>query len=317
MKILVADKISEETINSLKKLGGEVVVDPKVGAENLPGAIKDAEILIVRSTKVTKQTIQAGSSLKLIIRAGAGVNTIDVETASANGVYVSNCPGTNTDAVAELALGFLIAADRRIAQAYGDLRNGKWRKAEYGKSRGLKGRTLGIIGFGNIGKALAKRAAAMEMNIIAWDIVRAEGFNVRFCDTVEDIARQADAISVHLPALPETKHMIGKKLFDLMKPGAILINTSRGEVVDSEALKTAIKEKNLRVCIDVYENEPAGGDDVFADTELAGSLACCTPHIGASTDQAAEAVGAVVVDIVKAYKNTGVPVFSVNKPGKK
>lgn len=311
MKVLVADKIAENTITSLKELGCEPVVNPKLSAEDLPDAIGDSEILIVRSTKVTKETIESASALKLIIRAGAGVNTIDVDTASQRGVYVSNCPGTNTDAVAELALGFLIAADRRIAHACSDLRNGKWRKAEYGKSRGLKGRTLGVIGFGNIGRALAKRALALEMNIIAWDVVRTEGFDVTYYDTIEEIAEKADAISIHLPVTPETKHLIGKAFLGRMKDGAILINTSRGEIIDTTALKEAISQKHLRVGIDVFENEPAGGDDVFNDTELAELTACCTPHIGASTDQAAEAVGDVVVEIVKAYRDTGTPLNTV------
>lgn len=311
MKVLVADKIAETTIASLKELGCELAVNPKLSAEDLPGAIGDSEILIVRSTKVTKETIQSASALKLIIRAGAGVNTIDVDTASQRGVYVSNCPGTNTDAVAELALGFLITADRRIARACSDLRNGKWKKVEYGKSRGLKGRTLGIIGFGNIGRALAKRALALEMKILAWDIVRTEMCNVTYCDTIEEIADKADAISVHLPVTAETKHIIGKDFLGRMKDGAILINTSRGEIVDTSALKEAISKKHLRVGIDVFENEPAGGDDMFNDTELAGLTECCTPHIGASTDQAAEAVGTVVVEIVKAYMDTGTPLNTV------
>jgi len=147
MKILVADKMAESTVAALEEMGAEVQINPGLGADDLSGAIGDAEILIVRSTKVQAAVIDAGSSLSLIIRAGAGVNTIDLKYASSHGVHVANCPGTNTFAVAELALGHIIAADRRIVQANGDLRDGKWRKKEYQKSRGLKGRTLGVLGF--------------------------------------------------------------------------------------------------------------------------------------------------------------------------
>lgn len=315
MKVLIADKLAEEAISQLNALGAEVTFNPDLKAGDLPDKLGDSEILIVRSTRVTREAIEAAPSLALIIRAGAGVNTIDLECASSYGVHVANCPGKNTDAVAELAIGLLIAADRRIANASSDLRSGKWRKKEYGKARGLKGRTLGIIGVGSIGKAVAKRAQGLEMHVIAWSRSltpeKAEELGIEYCDSPEKVAEKADAITFHLAAKPETEHFVNKEFLSHMKKGAILINTSRGEIVDTAALKEAINEKGLRVGLDVYENEPAAGDPGFEDTGLA-SLVAGTPHIGASTDQAAEAIATEVVNIVRAYRDTGTPLNVVN-----
>ena len=168
MKVLIVDKLSAEVVNSLKALSLDVEVRNDLNAATLPDAVALADILVVRSTKVTASTIQAAPRLSLIIRAGAGVDTIDLEAASARGVYVANCPGRNTAAVAELAIGLLIAADRRIIDASEAMRNGSWRKSEFGKARGLAGRTLGILGFGAIGKAVAARAIGLEMKVVAW-----------------------------------------------------------------------------------------------------------------------------------------------------
>ncbi len=316
MKVLIVDKLSSETVTELEKLGLQVEVRNDLKAETLPGAVADVDILVVRSTKVSAATIQAAPQLSLIIRAGAGVDTIDIAAASARGIYVANCPGKNTLAVAELAVGLLIAADRRIADATADLRNGKWKKKEYGKARGLAGRTLGIVGFGAIGRAVAKRAQALDMKIVTWsplDITpeQAEELGIGYMNTVEELAAQSDAVTIHCALTPETKHLIGKKFFDAMKPGTILINTSRGPLVDTAALRTAIAEKGIRVGIDVFEGEPAGGEAEFADKELAG-MVTCTPHIGASTDQAADAIAAETVRIVKTFIQTGRPAGTVN-----
>ncbi len=320
MKVLIADKLSDKTRDALKQLGAEVTVNPDLTADDLPEAIGNNEVLIVRSTKVKAETIESAPSLSMIIRAGAGVNTIDLEKASIRGIHVANCPGKNTDAVAELAIGFLIACDRRIVDATVDLRNGKWRKKEYGKARGLKGRTLGIIGLGSIGKAVASRAQGLEMNVVAWsrnlNEETAEVLGIGYCETPMEVAEQADAISVHLAANSDTKYFIGKNFFDKMKPGTIFLNSSRGEVVDTNALKQAIKDKNIRAGIDVYENEPTSGDAVYDDTELAAMITG-SPHIGASTDQSSEAIAEEVVRVFQSYIETGKPVNAVNIREKK
>jgi D-3-phosphoglycerate dehydrogenase len=315
MKVLIADKMSSATVKQLDKLGCQVVSNPELSAETLPGAIADFDILIVRSTKVTAQTIEAAKCLSLIIRAGAGVNTIDLEAASKRGIHVTNCPGKNTEAVAELAIGLLLAADRRIPQAGADLQKQAWKKGEYGKARGLKGRTLGVIGLGNIGKAVIARAKALEMNVLAWSRsltpAAAEELGIGCATSALEVAEKSDAITLHIAYSKDTKYLVNAEFLAKMKPGAILINTSRGEVVDTAALKAAIKEKNLRVALDVFENEPKGSTDTFADTELA-QLAICTPHIGASTDQASEAIADESVRIVKSYMETGLPLNVVN-----
>jgi len=308
LKILIVDSLSKKTVTELEKLGAKVEVNTDLKAETLPSAIGDAEVLVVRSTKVSAATIDAGSSLSLIIRAGAGVNTIDLAAANKRGIQVANCPGKNTDAVAELAIGLLIAADRRIANATSDLRGGKWKKSEYGKARGLKGRTLGIIGLGDIGNAVAKRAKGLDMNVVAWSrsltADKAKALGLGYCASLNELAAQSDAVSVHLAAAAETNGLLDSDFFQKMKDGAIFINTSRGEIVKTPDLKEAIRSKGLRVGLDVFENEPAGGSADFADKELA-ELGSCTPHIGASTDQASEAIADEVVRIVAVYKDTG------------
>ena len=315
MKVLIADTLSPKTVSELEELGAEVTMNPELTADDLAGALGDAEVLIVRSTKIHAPAIDAAPCLSLIIRAGAGVNTIDLDFASSKGIYVANCPGKNTDAVAELAIGLLIAADRQIVNAASDMRLGAWKKKEYGKANGLKGRTLGIIGVGAIGEAVIRRAKGLEMNVIGWSRSltekKAGALGIGYCAKPEDVAEQADAISVHLAANSDTTHFIGKKFLSCMKDGAILVNTSSGEVVDTKALKDAIAEKQLRVGLDVYENEPAATANVFEDKELADAVTG-TPHIGASTNQAAEAVADEVVRIVRAYKVTGKPTNAVN-----
>jgi D-3-phosphoglycerate dehydrogenase len=264
---------------------------------------------------VSAEAINSAPRLSLIIRAGAGVNTIDLVAASSRGIHVANCPGKNTDAVAELAVGLLIAADRRIADAAIELRNGKWRKKEYGKANGLKGRTLGIVGIGSIGKAVAERANGLGMNVIAWSRSLtpeiAESMSIGYCSSLAEVAEKADAVSIHLAYASEMKHLIGKDFFSRMKNGAILINTARGEIVDTAALKEAIRSKGIKAAADVFENEPPGGEADFADVEFAGMITG-TPHIGASTEQAAEAIADEVVKIVKSYKKTGRPLNTVN-----
>lgn len=315
MKVLIADKLSDDTVAALERLGLEVRVEPELTDDALPDAIGNANIIVVRSTKVTAAAFAAGSQLSLVIRAGAGVNTIDLQSACDRGIYVANCPGKNTAAVAELAIGLLIAADRRICDATLALRCGRWEKKEFGKAGGLKGRTLGILGFGNIGRAVAERALGLGMKVVAWsrslteEIAHEHG--VQRADSSMALAAKSDAVSVHLAFTPDTKHLVGKAFLDAMRPGAILVNTSRGELVDSEALKAAIVGKSLRVGLDVFEDEPAGGAADFAQTELA-AMVTATPHVGASTDQAAEAIAAQVVRIVESFIKTGHPLDTVN-----
>jgi D-3-phosphoglycerate dehydrogenase len=315
LTILVADKLSPTAIAKLEGLGAKVNMNPDLSADDLPGVIADYNVLIVRSTKVTAGALEAGRKLELVIRAGAEVNTIDLEKASNLGISVANCPGKNADAVAELAMGLIIAADRRIVDAASDLRDGKWRKKEYQKAAGLKGRTLGVIGLGSIGGALAKLGAGMGMKVIAWSRSlteeKANELGIGCCASADEVAQQADAISVHLAVKPETKGIINAEFLSKMKDGAIFVNAARGEIVDHDALKKAIEKKGLRVGLDVFADEPTAGEADFEQTELAG-LVACTPHIGASTDQAAEAIAEEAVRIVEVLMKTGRAPNTVN-----
>jgi D-3-phosphoglycerate dehydrogenase len=315
MKILIADKVSPNMIEQFKELGADVTYEPTVTAEALPQTIGDAKILVVRSKKVTADTISAGENLSLIVRAGAGVNTIDLDAASRSGTYVANCPGKNTDAVAELAIGLLIAADRGIADATQALRQGAWQKKKFGAAAGLKGRTLGIVGTGAIGMAVARRAKALDMHVIACSRSltpeKAEALGIDYGPSPIELSKVADAISVHIASSAQTKNMINKEFFDAMKPGAIFINTSRGDVVDHEALEQAIDGKQLKVGLDVFANEPSGGEAPFEQTTLAAKVVC-TPHIGASTAQSEEAIAEEAVRVVKVFIDSGSPPNVVN-----
>ena len=319
MKILIADKLSPKAIADLEKIGADITSSPNLKAEELSEAIGNTNVLIVRSTKVFAETIEAGKSLELIIRAGAGVNNIDLEKASNSGVYVANCPGKNSDAVAELALGHIIACDRQIVDASIDLRSGNWKKKAYQNAAGLKGRTLGIIGLGSIGNALAKLAKGLDMNVIAWSRSltpdKADKLDLIYCESITEVAANADVVSVHLAMTPDTKHLLNNNFFNKMKDGAIFVNTSRGEIVDTAALRKAIDEKALRVGLDVFENEPGSGIAEFDQVDLAG-LITGTPHIAASTNQASEAIANEVVRIVNSLIKTGKPINAVNSRDK-
>ena len=247
--------------------------------------------------------------LKLIVRAGAGYNTIDVAAASKRGIYVSNCLGQNSAAVAELAFGLILALDRRIADNVVDLRAGKWNKGEYSKARGVYGRTLGLIGFGKIGREMIPRAKAFGMRIAAWsrsltpDV--AADLDVEWCDTPESVAAISDIVSVHLAFNSSTRSIISAPFFEAMRPGAVFINTSRGEVVDQPALVAAMRSKGLRAGLDVFVNEPAGSAGEYRDEIVSEPGLYGTHHIGASTDQAQEAIAAETVRIVRVFLETG------------
>src|SRR4051812_29221205 len=240
MRVLVADKFEKSGLDGLKAAGCEVVFQPDLQDAALGQAIRDtlADVLVVRGTAVTGAMLESGA-LSLIVRAGAGYNTIDVATASRRGIYVSNCPGKNAIAVAELAFGLMLALDRRIPENTAELRAGTWNKKEYSKARGLFGRTLGLLGFGNIGQELARRAHAFGMPIVVWSRRFAAGaapqlpFPIAVAKTVEELAEQSDVLSVHLALTAETRGLVNQAIFDRLKPGALFINTARGEIVDN------------------------------------------------------------------------------------
>ncbi len=316
MKVLVADKFEASGLDGLRAIGCDVVYEPDAKDAALARAVAatGAAVLVVRSTPVPAPVLDAGT-LSLIVRAGAGVNTIDVAGASRRGIYVSNCPGKNAVAVAELALGLMLALDRRIPENVAELRAGTWNKKEYSKARGLHGRTLGLIGFGNIGQEVAVRAAAFGMPVVAWsrrfdqdpaERERVEdAFGIAIVDSPEEAVAAADVVSVHLALATDTRGFVNAALLSHLKPGAFFVNTARAEVVDQPALEAAIRDKGLRVGLDVFAAEPTSATAAFADgiVQLPGVYG--THHIGASTDQAQDAIAAETVRIVRTFKDTG------------
>jgi D-3-phosphoglycerate dehydrogenase / 2-oxoglutarate reductase len=317
MKVLVADKFEQSGLDGLSRLGTEVLYEPTLSGDALAERLvsSEASILVVRSTKVTAETLSS-SRLGLIVRAGAGVNTIDVKAASERGIIVTNCPGKNSLAVAELAFGLIIACDRRIPDNVADLRNGIWNKQEYSQSRGLYGRTLGLIGLGKIAQEMIVRAKAFGMIVVGharWmtpDL--AAGLGIGRADSEEQLAQMADVVSVHIALTPETRGSLGEAFFDKLRPGSIFVNTSRAEVVDEAALLRAVREKGIRAGLDVFEGEPQESHGTFDGPILHEPGVYGTHHIGASTEQAQEAIAAEVVRIVKEYRATGQPPNAVN-----
>lgn len=308
MVILVADKLASFVPGRLQDLGAHVVVEPKLSGESLTARVGELgpEVLIVRSTKVLRADIERSQALALVIRAGAGVNTIDLKAASERGVYVANCPGKNAVAVAELTLAHLLNLDRRVSDNVEALRAKRWNKKEFGVARGLRTRTLAVLGAGNIGAEVITRAKAFGMRIVVWSVghsaAEASRMGVELRASPEEAVRDADAVSVHLALVPETRGRIGESIFAAMKPGAYFVNTSRGEVVDQAALLKAIQEKGVRAGLDVFEKEPSAAEGPFEDAIAEHPNVYGTHHIGASTDEAEEAVGDEVVRIVAAYR---------------
>jgi D-3-phosphoglycerate dehydrogenase / 2-oxoglutarate reductase len=320
VRVLIADAFEQSGLSALEAGGCEVVYRPELKDAALAGALKaaEAQVLVVRSTKVTAEMLQS-PALALVVRAGAGYNTIDVGTASRRGIYVANCPGKNSIAVAELTFGLILALDRRIPDNVNELRAGRWNKKEFSKARGLHGRTLGVLGFGSIGQEVAKRGLASGMKVVVWSRRFSEhgtgtaaipgaglaGGSVEIARAPADVAAVADVLSIHLALTSDTRRIVDAGLLARMPPGACLVNTARAELVDEQALEAAIRDRGLRVAVDVFAHEPEGSVGDFADPMVTLPHVYGTHHIGASTEQAQEAIAAESVRIVLEYKDTG------------
>jgi len=310
MRVLIADKFEQSGRDGLQALGCEVSFQPDLKDDALVEAIRQQtpDILVVRGTKVTEPMLAAGP-IKLVVRAGAGFNTIDVAAASRRGIYVSNCPGKNSIAVAELAFALILALDRRIADNVIALRRGEWNKKEFSKARGLFGRTLGLVGVGKIGAEMIPRAQSFGMRVVAWSRSltpeRAVELGIEFKNSPADVARESDVVSVHVALNADTREFLNADFFASMREGAYFINTARGEVVDQTALIEAMNTRGIRAGLDVFAGEPTSATAEFTD-EIAGEEKLYgTHHIGASTDQAQEAIAAETVRIVREFKETG------------
>ncbi len=315
-RVLVADALASEAFDDLRAAGVVVDVRPELKGGDLPAQIKGYKVLVVRSTKVTEATLGAADALALIVRAGSGVNTIDVAEASARGIFVSNCPGKNAVAVAELAIGLLLAVDRHIPAGVKALHDGRWNKKAFSKAQGVKGRRIGLVGFGAIAKAVAHRALAFEMEVTAYSRSLteddADAAGVARATSLEQLFRSCDVVSVHVPATAETKGMVDAGLLGVMKPGAIFLNTSRSAVVDEAALIAAVKDGRIRVGTDVFADEPEAkaGEYHSALGTLEGVVG--THHVGASTTQAQAEIADEAVRIVTAFCTSGDVISPVN-----
>jgi len=303
LKVLVCDPIDPEGIELLKEFGFEVLVEPEISMEDLKRKVAEYHVLIVRSrTKVTKDVIDAGKNLKIIARAGAGVDNIDVEYAEKKGIQVVCTPEAVATAVAELTMGLILSLARQIPTADRAMKEGRWIKKEI-VGWELQGKTIGIIGFGRIGQRVARLAKAFGMKIVVCELNRVPEHLLKELDVeiapLEKLLKKSDIITLHVPLTQETYHMIGKKEIEQMKNGVYVVNTSRGGIIDEKALFEALKTGKIAgAALDVYEKEPPND---FSLTKLSNVI--CTPHIGAQTLEAQKyasiMVAQKIISIVK------------------
>lgn len=319
MKLMIVDKFEAWGVEQLRAVASDVAYDPDLKGDALKARLAEfsPDVLVVRSTKIPAELIHAAPRLMLIVRAGSGVDNIDVPAASQRGVMVTNCPGQNAAAVAELTIGLMISLDRRIADNVIDLRARKWSKSKYSKNAlGFKGRTIGIIGAGGIGTEVARIALSMGMNVLYYHLGRqrrlADNPSCRRAE-LDELLRQSDVVTLHIPGGQATKNLLDERRIGMMKKTALLINTARGDVIDQAALIAALREGRIRGAgLDVFANEPAANAETF-DTPCADVPNLYgTHHIGASTDQAQMAVAAEAVRVVAHYKQTGQALNCVN-----
>jgi D-3-phosphoglycerate dehydrogenase len=293
MRVLISDPISKKGIEILKAKGFEVELRDE---RNVCDIIENFDGVIVRSaTKLTAEVIEKGKNLKVIGRAGIGLDNIDLDVAKKRNIKVINTPTATSISVAELVMGMMFALSRHLVNSTVSMREGKWEKKRF-KGAELYGKTLGIIGLGNIGREIAKRCMALEMNAIVTRSHMELGCNIKGVKlvTLDELLKSSDIISVNVPLTENTKHMISKKEFEKMKDGVMLINCSRGGVVDEEALyENLVSSKVLGAGIDVYENEPPKDSPL-----LSLSNVVLTPHIGAQTREGQDRCGLEVAEKV-------------------
>ncbi len=310
MIVLIADRLPAFVPSRLKAMGATVIAEPDLKNESLTTRLSEVspDVLVVRSTKVFAEHIETADGLQLIVRAGAGVNTIDLDTASSRAVSVANCPGMNAIAVAELAMGHILNADRRIADNVADLKAGQWRKKRYSKATGLKGSTLGVIGAGAIARAVIARAQAFEMTVACYapelDEELAERLGVVRCESALEVAKTCSILTVHVPLMEQTRHLVGAEVLKALPDGATVVNTSRGGIVDEAALGEAVRTRDFRAGLDVFEVEPTSDGPFLCEVaQIDGVYG--THHIGASNEQAQSAVAEEACRVIKVWHETG------------
>lgn len=322
MRILIADKLEQIALDGLAGLGAEVISEPDATPEGLGelASRHEARVLVVRSTRVPADVFERAASLKLVIRAGSGYDSIDCEAAGAAGVAVCNTPGMNGVAVAELTMGHLLSLDRRLPAQDAELRAGRWNKKEYSKARGLKGRSLLVVGGGAIGLEVVRRAKAFDMRVGMQSRSLTESQAGAIGVEPVGYSREAllaalprfDAVTMHVPLTDDSRKMCDGAFFEAMAPGASFINTSRGGIVDEDALIRATRERGIRAAVDVYDDQPSFKDGAFRPAMADEPGIQFSHHVGASTDQAQDAVAEEVVRIVRIWQESGTFEHCVN-----
>ena len=300
IRVLANDGLEASAVKALEAAGAKVVTD-HVDQENLGEAVRDYDVLIVRSaSKVTAEVSEkaAGGKLKLVIRAGVGVDNIDIPAANAKGITVKNTPNASSNSVAELAVGHMFALARYIAIANVTMRNGEWNKKKYQGSE-ISGKTLGIIGMGRIGRSLAAKAEALGMTVVYTDLFgKQEGLSYEYLE-LNDLLKTSDFISLHVPYDKNQGSLLGKKEFEMMKDGVFLIDCARGKVVEEAALLEALNNgKVAGAGLDVFEEEPTHNTELVNHPKVS-----VTPHIGAATNEAQTRIGEEVVSTIKEFFN--------------
>ena len=310
MKILVACELPQAALDSLGALAAEVVYRPEATATGLRELVSDAGILIVGSTRVSAETISRAPALQMIVHAGPGPGDLAVEEASAQGILVTDCPDQHAAAIAELALALILALDRRIVDNTLALRDGRWNRSEFADARGLKCRTLGILGYGSVGRLVARRAAAFDMHVVAWSPTLAPAGTVEpgieLCNWPRELARKSDIVVVHAVDDEEPATLVDAEFLQSLPEGAYLVHVGHPGAVDEVALAEAIPRRHLRVALDVFANEPAGDQGRFRCRlcDVPG-VVIGTQHIGPLTEQARQATADEVVRIVRAFIVSG------------
>ncbi|MGA3406688.1 MAG: NAD(P)-dependent oxidoreductase [Candidatus Bathyarchaeia archaeon] len=309
MRLLIADKLPREHVQTLRKIAEEVEYAPDLTAVTLADHLSNVNVLVVRGTKVHSNVIERADALELIVRSGAGTENIDVQAASARGIYVTNCPDKNSAAVAELTIGLLLAVDRRIPDQVSSLADSRWDKTSFSKADGLKGKVFGVIGTGAIGREVIKRAKAFDMSVVAWSRSltddEAEELGVSRAQTIDELLSKCDIVSLHVALTPETEYLLSADRISKLRSGAIILNTARGAIVDTAALAEALRNGRVRAGLDVYEGEPSEGQGKFVNMLSGVPNWVGTHHIGGSTDQAQRATADETVRIIDAYVKTG------------
>ena len=317
VRVLVTDAFDSAAADTLREFGFDVIHNPMLDADTLAPAMQDLQpqVLVVRGAHAGEAALRASPQLALVVCAGSDTQCIDLDAANRLGIMVSHCAGRNAAAVAELAWGLIIACDRRIPEQVADLRSGRADPSRYSDAAGLAGRTLGIVGLGQVGQEIARRGIAFGMHVVAWSKHitedRCDALGVDFCANLVNLAKLADVVSVSVTGNEETRGLLGDKFFNALRTGTIVVNTSRGHVCDDAALLHAVRERGIRAGLDIFAGDPdersASESALAAEPGVYG-----TCRVGDRTEQARLSIDAEVVRILRAWHADGTVLNCVN-----